>query len=72
MKIPLIKIGNSQGVRLPASLIKQCGFKKEVEMEVKNRTLTLSSPKEERSVWKKVIENEHLVVPFSEDGEWEW
>ena len=71
MKIPLIKIGNSQGVRLPSSLIKQCGFKKEVEIEVKNKTLTLSNPKEDRCVWKKVIENEHHTAPF-DDGEWQW
>ena len=26
MKIPLIRIGNSQGIRIPASIIKQCDF----------------------------------------------
>ena len=36
MRIPLIKIGNSKGIRIPSALIKKCGFTQEVDIDVKN------------------------------------
>ena len=36
MKINLISIGNSKGVRIPLSVIKQCGLGDKLEMRVEN------------------------------------
>ena len=35
MKIDIIKIGNSKGIRLPKAVLEQCGFGDQVELEVR-------------------------------------
>ncbi len=32
MKVKLVSIGNSKGIRIPQSIIKACGFENEVEI----------------------------------------
>ena len=41
MKVNIIKIGNSQGVRIPKTIMEQCGFRESVEMEIKDCNLIL-------------------------------
>ncbi|MGF1590544.1 MAG: AbrB/MazE/SpoVT family DNA-binding domain-containing protein [Pleurocapsa sp.] len=41
MKIDIIKIGNSQGVRIPKTIMEQCGFGESVEMEIKDGNLSV-------------------------------
>ena len=45
MKARLIKIGNSQGVRIPKILIEQVGLTEEVDMLVKNGALVIQARK---------------------------
>ena len=71
MRIPLIKIGNSKGIRIPSALIKKCGFASEVEIDVKNQTLVLSSPKDGRKSWALALQNEKEKKPFINSEE-EW
>lgn len=71
MRIPLIKIGNSQGIRIPSGLIKECSFSKEVELNIKNQTLILSAPKDGREKWKEALEKEAKRAPFQNNEE-EW
>ena len=47
MKSSVTKIGNSKGIIIPAHLLKQCGFTKEVSLEIKNDTLVISKAKKE-------------------------
>ena len=35
MKATLVRIGNSQGLRIPSSVIKQCGFEKDLDYRQK-------------------------------------
>jgi len=42
MKAKLIPIGNSKGVRIPASVIKACGLSDELEMHVENGVILLA------------------------------
>jgi antitoxin MazE len=51
MKAALVKIGNSRGIRLPKSVIEQCGLENELEMEVRNRELVLRSARRPREGW---------------------
>ena len=51
MKATLIKIGNSQGVRLPKSVIAQCGFKREIAMSVENGAVVLRAKRKPREGW---------------------
>jgi flagellar motor switch protein FliG len=41
MRIPIIDIGNSKGIRIPQAVLKQVMFADEVEMEVEEGRLTL-------------------------------
>ena len=81
MKASIIKIGNSQGVRIPKLLLDQCGFGSEVELEVQNHSLIIKPTKQTRKNWesafKKMAQNkdDQLIETTStdwENGEWEW
>ena len=43
MKTRLVRVGNSQGVRIPKPLIEQAGLQGELEIEVKNQTVVIRS-----------------------------
>lgn len=82
MKALIIKIGNSQGVRIPKPILDQCGFNKEVELEVINQKLIIKAPKSPRKNWeaffKKMAEHKDDQLLDSsistdwENEEWEW
>lgn len=50
MKIDIIKIGNSQGIRIPKTIMEQCGFSESVEIEIKDGNLVLK-PAQIRVGW---------------------
>jgi len=82
MKASIIKIGNSHGVRIPKPILDQCGFNKEVEIEVINQELIVKAPKSPRKNWgasfKKMAKNKDDQLLDSsistewENEEWEW
>jgi len=81
MKASIIKIGNSHGVRIPKPILDQCGFNKEVELEVHNQELIIKTPKHPRKNWansfKKMAQNgDDKLLESSETNwdtdEWEW
>ncbi len=45
MKTRLVRVGNSQGVRIPKPLIEQAGLQGDLEIEVKNRSVVIRSVK---------------------------
>ena len=81
MKTKIIKIGNSQGIRIPKTIIEQCGFNNSVEMEVINGSLVLT-PTKVRVGWEDSFkemaangDDELLIddaIPTVEDKDWEW
>lgn len=84
MKAQLIKIGNSKGVRLPKSVIEQCGLKNEIEIKIKDKKIVISSSQKARIGWEGEFERltqngrikDEIVFenPSSEsdDREWIW
>lgn len=83
MKISIIQIGNSQGIRLPKAVIHQCGFKDIVEAEIKDGKLILSSVHEPRLDWRAAFESmakqgddslidSELIELKTDDDEWIW
>ncbi len=48
MRISVIPIGNSRGIRIPQAVLKQCGFRSEVDLEVQDDKLVLRPLKERR------------------------
>jgi len=72
MRIKLVKIGNSIGVRLPKSALQECGFENEVEMTVQDRNILLSPPQGDRTAWYELFHESVRQKPVQEKGEWEW
>ena len=56
MKTKLIRIGNSQGVRIPKPLIEESGLSEEIEMILRDNEIVLRSAEETRKGWDKAFE----------------
>lgn len=56
MKVNLVSIGNSKGVRIPASIIKECGLGDELEMRVENGIVVLAPMRKVREGWGAAFE----------------
>lgn len=51
MKVNVIRIGNSKGIRIPKPLLEQCRLGKTVELEVRNNHLVVLPAATPRSGW---------------------
>ena len=56
MRIKLISIGNSKGIRIPSSVIRQCGLGNELEMRVENGVIMLAPVRSMREGWSVAFE----------------
>ncbi|HLB40197.1 MAG TPA: AbrB/MazE/SpoVT family DNA-binding domain-containing protein [Candidatus Babeliales bacterium] len=84
MKLNLIKIGNSRGIRLPQSVLKQCNFQEVIVAEVKDGKLILSAPTATpRQGWQAAFEAMHAAGDDqlldqatleleNDDQDWQW
>lgn len=83
MRATLRKMGNSQGVIIPKTLITQLGFETEVEMRVTETGILLEKPKKKhpREGWAEAYQalaetgDDELVWPYFEneaDKDWQW
>jgi len=81
----LIKIGNSQGIRIPKPLIQQAHLEgKELDIQVVNQGILVTPSKKPRENWKKAIEtilakngleaidSEWLDASLTSDDDLEW
>jgi antitoxin MazE len=79
MKTAITKIGNSKGLIIPVQLLKQCGFEKEVSLEVKDNSLIISKIGKPRSGWEEAFEKAGVDQVMMDDfgnsfdkDEWTW
>ncbi len=83
MKAELIKIGNSQGIRIPKPLIEQCGLEKSVTIEVRNDSLVISAMRKPREGWDNAFQRMHdneddklidgdMIINQFDQTEWVW
>lgn len=83
MKVPVVKIGNSQGVRIPKPILQQCGFEGEVELEVRGKTLIIAPARKLRQGWEEAFKamaaagDDELLWPDDmanefDAEEWQW
>ncbi|MCJ7776757.1 MAG: hypothetical protein MUP16_00340 [Sedimentisphaerales bacterium] len=84
MKTRIVKIGNSQGVRIPSLLLNQLQLKGEVELAVKHNQLVIRPSHRPRQGWdeqfKKMAEkrddrllDENAVsLTQWDENEWQW
>lgn len=83
MKVNIIRIGNSQGVRIPKPILEKCGLRGRVEMNVEDNVLVIAPVQEARDGWsdafKRMAEqdddepllNENDLSSWDE-SDWEW
>ena len=81
-KTRLVKIGNSQGIRIPKALIDQLGLGPEIELVVEEDHLEIHRSANPREGWaeqfKKMAElgDDKLLDPETptkfDEEEWEW
>jgi len=82
MKVNIVAIGNSKGIRIPKSVLDQCKFNKEAELEVENNRIIIKPlAKKSREGWDGAFKLMHeckedvLLLDDSLDIEmknWEW
>ncbi len=82
MKINIVRIGNSKGVRLPKALLEQCRLEGEVELEVEDNRLVIRSAQAPRSGWDQAFaamaeEGDHALLDDEtatawDKTEWRW
>jgi len=56
MKARLVRIGNSQGVRIPKPLLEQTGLQDEVEIDVKDDHLVIRAVSHPRAGWAEAFQ----------------
>lgn len=55
MRIRIIKIGNSQGIRIPKPILEQTGLKGEVNLEVQGSQVIIQPVKNPRQGWEEAF-----------------
>ena len=75
----IVKIGNSQGIRIPKLLLEQSGIQEKVNIEARNGQILISAAASPRSDWGKafaVMAPEELLDEVTstawDEEEWEW
>ena len=84
MKSRIVKIGNSQGIRIPKPLIDQLGIEQDIEILVEENRLIISPADHPRSGWDKafqvmsqrgddrLLDEDITTETIWEKEEWEW
>ncbi len=81
MKVNIVSIGNSKGIRIPKAILEQCHFSKDAELEVQDDEIILKPLKKPREGWDKAFRLMHerkedsLIIPDAVDIEmkdWKW
>jgi antitoxin MazE len=79
--VQLVRVGNSQGIRIPKILIEQAKLKDcELNLSVVEQGLLISPNPSPRATWKAQIEalgaepldTEWLNADLTADTDWEW
>lgn len=83
VKTKLVRIGNSQGIRIPKVVVLQAGLKGEVELEVRRRHLIVRPASRPRQGWANRFREMRLrgddralwpdtALSSFDEKEWEW
>jgi len=84
MRARVIKIGNSQGLRIPKPILEQTGIMSDVEIEVEKNKIIIRPIKNARDGWddafkvmgekgddEPIIDDENISHSWDEK-EWQW
>ena len=84
MKTRIVRIGNSQGIRIPKPLLEQTGLGTEVELEVQGEQIVIRPAERPRQGWEAafrsmaeagddaLLDGEGAEFSSWDEEEWEW
>jgi antitoxin MazE len=84
MRARIVKIGNSQGIRIPKPLLEQTGIMDDVELEVEQNQIIIRPVSNPRSGWDDAFKamadsGDDTIIDAAEnishswdDDEWQW
>jgi antitoxin MazE len=84
VKTRIVKIGNSQGIRIPKPVIEQLGFVEEVELEILPDQLVVRSSHLPRQNWEEqfkamaaagddqLLDEDPISLSVWDEKEWVW
>jgi antitoxin MazE len=84
IKVKIIRIGNSKGIRLSKSLIEQYDMKDEVLLETKKDSIVIRPVENPRADWEKsfkkmrlkgddeLLDKDAELEPEWDEEEWQW
>ena len=84
VKARIVKIGNSQGIRIPKLLLDQADLGEEVELELQGEQIVIRSAYRARHDWAdqfkamaargddKLLDGDVMVSTVWDEEEWEW
>ena len=81
MKVELVRIGNSRGVRIPKPIIEQCGFGNTVDLRVEKNCVVIAPERAPREGWEEAFAaagsaaEDELLLDFPnkfDEKEWRW
>ena len=80
MQTHLRKVGNSQGIIIPASFLEACSLTKELDLRIEGKTLVIEAIKKPRAAWFDAYKQEEVLkddvwndsLPDDITKEWEW
>jgi antitoxin MazE len=84
MKVSIIRIGNSQGIRIPKVVLEQTHLKGEVELEVRDKQLLIRAVRKPRQDWgrkfrlmaekgdDRLLDRDVVGQTSWDEEEWQW
>ena len=82
MKVELVRVGNSRGIRIPKPIIEQCGFEDTVDLRIEKDCLVIAPARRVRQGWEEAFRaagssdlDEMLLGTLSNQfdrEEWRW
>ncbi|MEN6332433.1 MAG: AbrB/MazE/SpoVT family DNA-binding domain-containing protein [Smithella sp.] len=84
MRAHIVKIGNSQGIRIPKPLLDQTGIVDDVELEVETNQIIIRPISNPRAGWDnafktmaknghdKLIDGDEIISNYWDEEEWQW
>ncbi|MHC4135322.1 MAG: AbrB/MazE/SpoVT family DNA-binding domain-containing protein [Planctomycetota bacterium] len=84
MRVRLVRIGNSRGIRIPKGLLDQLGLEGDVDLELRDGRLVISPVRSAREGWDKafaamaargddqLVHGEQLTASAWDEEEWDW